>query len=102
MKARDDFLSANFALRFVLFTRLEKQVDKIKNSDEKKSRNQKLPEWVGEFPNDAANVETKAGRVAVNTRQVKLATGEGWFDHRSKNEWMKVQRIRNDPKRVIQ
>ena len=86
MKARDDFLSANFALRFVLFIRLEKQVDKIKKSDEKKSRNQKLPEWIREFPNDPAKVETKAGRVAVNTRQVKLATGEGWFAHRSKNE----------------
>jgi hypothetical protein len=84
-----------------LFIRLEKQVDKIKKSDEKKSRNQKLPEWIREFPNDPAKVETKAGRVAVNTRQVKLATGEGWFAHRSKNEWMKVQRMRNDPKRVI-
>ena len=58
----------------------------MKKDDEEKSRKKNLPEWVGELPNDAANVETKAGRVAVNTRQVKLATGEGWFAHRSKNE----------------
>jgi hypothetical protein len=81
--------------------RLKKEVDDLKEDRQEKSRNQKLPEWIREFPNDAAKVETKAGRVAVNTRQVKLATCEGWFDHRSKNEWMKVQRMRNDPKRVI-
>jgi hypothetical protein len=86
MKARDDFFSANFALRFVLFIRLKKQVDQIKKDCQEKSRNQKLPERAVEFPNDPAKVETKAGRVSVNTRQVKLATGEGWFAHRSKNE----------------
>ena len=58
--------------------RLKKEVDDLKEDRQEKSRNQKLPEWIREFPNDAAKVETKAGRVAVNTRQVKLATGEGW------------------------
>jgi hypothetical protein len=76
MKARDDFLSANFAFRFVLFIRLEKQVDQIKKNDKEKSRNKEFPEWVGEFPNDPAKVEAKAGRVAVNALQVKLTTGE--------------------------
>jgi hypothetical protein len=79
MKARDDFLSANFAFRFVLFIRLEKKIDDLKEDDEEKSRNENLPEWIGEFPDDPAKVETKAGRVAVNARQVKLATGEGWW-----------------------
>jgi hypothetical protein len=66
--------------------RLEKQVDKIEKDRQEKSRNQNLPEWIREFPNDPANVEAKAGRVAVNARQMELATGEGWFAHRSKNE----------------
>ena len=78
MKAREAFFSANFALRLVLLIRLEKEVYDLKNDDEKKSRNKKLPEWIREFPNDPANVETKAGRVASDARQVKLATCEGW------------------------
>jgi hypothetical protein len=76
MKARDDFFAANFALRLVLFIRLEKKIDDLKEDDEGKSRNQKLPEWVGEFPNDPANVEAKAGGIAMDCANVQDATCE--------------------------
>ena len=57
--------------------RLEKQVDNIKKSDEGKSRNQEFPEWIGEFPDDPAKVETKAGRVAVDSANVQDAPRKG-------------------------
>ena len=81
--------------------RLKKEVDDLKEDRQEKSRNQKLPEWIRKLPDDAANVEAKAGGIASDGTRMQDATGEGWFDHRSKNEWMKVQRMRNDPKRVI-
>jgi hypothetical protein len=56
---------------------LKKEVDPETKGKQQDPRKDDLPARVVEFPNDSANVETKAGRVANNARHVKLATGKG-------------------------
>jgi hypothetical protein len=56
--------------------RLKKEVDDLKEDCQEKSRNQKLPEWVGEFPNDPANIEAKAGGIASDGTRMQDATCE--------------------------
>tara|TARA_R110000868_G_scaffold288067_5_gene548421 strand:- start:783 stop:983 length:201 start_codon:yes stop_codon:yes gene_type:complete len=58
---------------------LKKEIDSDSKAKKGNTPKDKEPRrGTREFSNDPANVETKAGRVAIEAGQVKLAPCDGW------------------------
>jgi len=64
-------------LLVVLRNQLKKEVDSETKGKKRNPRKDNLPARIVEFPNDPANVETKAGRVTMNSANVQDATRKG-------------------------
>ena len=55
------------------------RVDDLNENYQKGPRKNKLPERVGEFPQDASKVEAKGGRITMDCANVEDATRQGWI-----------------------